>query len=253
MEVIFLIPFRSSKTTSNWDAVCKNLSYTVQSIQNQSNTNYRIVIISNEKPAYIQENERLIILHKEYPLPQSYEEMLLDIRLKIFDGMVYAKQLAPCYIIRLDGDDLVRQDFVDKVLESKGRGFYFYLGYDYSVASRRLMVRPRFFMHCGSAHVIFLNSSDFPGTGDTYNSGKWFMNIWNHQSIDKLYFSYFRKRLPVYPGIPVIRLINTGENIQFNSENFFIGIKSIIWRLFFFRKMNSTIIKQFSIPKEYVS
>ena len=48
--IIFAIPFRAKETTKDWDACVRRLDNTLTSVFNQTNPEFKCILVCNEAP-----------------------------------------------------------------------------------------------------------------------------------------------------------------------------------------------------------
>lgn len=68
--IVFAIPLRSKGSTSNWESVVARFNATVQSIFNQTNPNFKVIVACNDIPAMRNEyDDRLEFIKLDMPAP----------------------------------------------------------------------------------------------------------------------------------------------------------------------------------------
>ena len=111
-SVAFLIPFASQRTKSRWDIACAHLRQTLESVRNSTSKSYCVVVAGHEAPDFNFESDSTCrFLSVNHPIPLHGDVVVsgrLDKLAKIAAAWKYAKSTwNPCYVMKLDADDLV--------------------------------------------------------------------------------------------------------------------------------------------------
>ena len=97
--IVYTISLKSKQVSVNWTHVCNLLERTLNSIYNQTDRDFKVVIVCHEKPDLELSYSNLIYYQVNFPPPvQSYDCMVLDRDLKEIIGRKISKQLNPDYI-----------------------------------------------------------------------------------------------------------------------------------------------------------
>lgn len=174
--IAFIVPFRSKTSSKNWDFHSSLLNRTLQSISNQTNSNFQIVVVYTDFPKNKFESKFVTWLHfpfpflkvkditdyeshaKQYFLKEQYAEFSMDQGRKSIFGAEYARKSGYRYIMSVDADDLVSNkiaQFVEDNQENSDAGWYVNKGYVY-VENKNLLFRyPRNMNEfCGSSYIV---------------------------------------------------------------------------------------------------
>jgi hypothetical protein len=174
--IAFVIPFRSKATSDNWSFHSALLNRTIQSMLNQSNSDFRVIVVYSDYPENKIDSKFVIWLHFPFPFLKvdditDYEshgkrylrtnrdiEFSMDQGRKSIFGSRHAKDLGCNYIMSVDADDLVSNkisQFVADNKETNCPGWYIDKGYVYDENKDQLFRYPRkFYDFCGSSYMI---------------------------------------------------------------------------------------------------
>jgi hypothetical protein len=168
--VVFLIPFASQRTKSNWQIACSHLRQTLHSVQNSSNGNYCVVVAGHEAPNFdIRIDSRFHFLSVNHPPParQDYPVSLkLDRLSKIAAAWAYAKSTCtPKYVMKLDADDFISSKLVDWLESAGGEpGYLIKHGWFWRSGARYFIQRTENLDRvCGSCLIIRSDFADKRG------------------------------------------------------------------------------------------
>lgn len=224
----FGIPLRSKRVSNNWDLVSTNLYRTLRNLVNQTDQRFGIVLVCHEIPDFLVSNSKeddlplikakvhIISLHNIVPPPCDVSEFSADKRTKKRAMGAYLRSIGvdDFYFMHFDADDLLRVDFVEKVLRNdNGNGYLIENGYLLDMTTGELALSDRkklpFYMHCGSCAAIHFDKLDLPASMNDINSA--FSLYQNHKQYEAV---------SIGRGKPLTRLneysavycINHGDN-----------------------------------------
>lgn len=252
---VFIVPLRSPETCSNWEEVSSLCNSTLKSIMQQDSNNYRILLVCNLPPLDFTPNERIILVQESFSIPNSWEGGIGDIYSKVKRGMVEVRKrelIQPeesAFVMRVDADDLVSNrlvSFAEKHPTSDG--WYFLIGYIYEIGKQYLFLRPRFTTVSGTSNIFKCNYLDFPESMDT-PSNEWLESVWQHLSVNKLLKPKGKKLNPLpFPGA-VYRISPQNMSSTHVGDERFSTFKSVLWKIFFKRKVTPALIQEFTLPE----
>lgn len=237
MKIGIVIPLKSKKVSKDWSLTCYNLLRTLNSIANQSNANFRAVIVGHDEPEFFKNSTyktKKIIYSELEELPPPIEttstsaNQLLyekDRCTKILKGIRLLRELdiGIDYWFPLDADDLIHRDFVKEISSLNvnndldaiilNRGYIFY-------NSKWVFNRENnFSLYCGSSAIIHDNliPKKLKITHESYQNF-----LFGEIPHTNMYNKLIQKKLKVI--VPKKRLIlyckDNGENISdFTSPN----------------------------------
>lgn len=252
--LVFIVPLRSPATCTDWETVSSLCNETLKSLTQQDSTQYRVILVCNSPPQGFTDHKHITVIQEPFSIPNSWEGGIGDIYHKIKRGMVEVKRLqivspgSSAFVMRVDADDLVSNrlvSFTQRYLNSDG--WYFPTGYIYEIGKKYLFLRPKFTAVSGTSNIFKCNYSDFPESMDT-PSNEWLETVWQHLNANELLKSRGRKLSPLpFPGA-VYRINPQNMSSTHVEDKRFSSLKSILWKIFFKRKLTSRIISEFTFP-----
>ncbi len=163
--LVFVIPLRNPETSQDWERCNSLCQQTVRSALAQTDGNVRVIVSCKDFTPEVSD-DRLVILRHPFKTPErSWEDQHRDKYLKIGHALVEARRHAPCYVMKMDADDLVSRNLSSNVHEIGHKpGYYINRGYRWTEGSR--LVRPinNFHLSCGSSNIIWCEKDDLPSS-----------------------------------------------------------------------------------------
>jgi hypothetical protein len=165
--LVFVIPLRNPETAQDWERCNDLCQQTVRSALNQIDGNVRVIVVCKEFLPNV-EDDRLTIIRHPFATPDaSWHQQHRDKYLKIAHGMVEARKYAPCYIMKLDADDLLDRHLSEVVHETRRKpGYYISRGYRWSEGSKFVRSVDNFHLQCGSSNIIWCERDELPCSPD---------------------------------------------------------------------------------------
>lgn len=245
--MIFIVPLRSPKTCSNWDDVSALCNSTLNSLLQQTSSNFKIILCCNELPLNFQAHEKVMTIVEEFPIPNTWEEGIGDIYRKIKRAMIDANQFGASFIMRVDADDLVSKYLVEYTDKHQNcDGWYLRWGYMYPIGEDYIYLRPKFTTISGSSNILKCEDNEFPSSLDTA-SKDWLEPVWQHLNINTLLVPYNKKLKPLpFPGV-VFRTHSANMSGSNLNSGRFSNLKNIILKKVFCRKLSPKLIDNFKI------
>ena len=167
--LVFITSIRHPLNCYSFDRVLRLLDITLNSIFSQKDSNFEVVIVSNQG-SISDLKYRVHNVEVDFP-PPSLEEspktgmsaIQIDRGSKYAIGLKYAEKLNPSHIIFFDADDLVDNRLSGLVKTNPdSNGWYFDEGYSYRLGSKKLNSVSDFYKHCGTSYII--NYDEFENT-----------------------------------------------------------------------------------------
>ncbi len=218
LTFVFIIPLRNPALSSNWDCCVKLALETLTSASAQEglprNSRLKIVMVCKDFPDSIEQSfENVEILRENFPDPRpSWTEQHEDKYLKIKRGLVYSRQYAPAYFMKLDADDLISNRLVSYVLKRDNRrGYLLNRGYKWVGSSRYLNLNKRFHRTCGSSNILYATPNDLPFSMQDKASHYDLMNL-GHNIVEEVFLNR-KAPLEEIPFPAAIYRIQNGENL----------------------------------------
>ena len=218
--LIFIVPVKSKTVTSDWAAFSRLVNRSINSICNQSNTNFKVIVACHEIPeTKFNDDSRVEFLKVDFS-PPILKNNAEDNMLKEFDkgkkikfAAAYAMKIRASYIMTVDSDDCISNkicEFVSKNGNHSILGWYVKKGYLYTEGKRYAFLNfKNFNTICGSSVIIKPELIDL-----MYRNKFWFKH-------ERTIFEDGLSLLPLpFPG-SLYSMLN-GTNIALDKE----GMKS---------------------------
>lgn len=242
----FIIPLRSRDSTNDWRAVSRRCNETIQSLQSQTDSTFRIFLVCNEPPFGLTPAANIEIVKSGFDVPSNRSERLRDIRDRVKLGMVAASSLGNAFVIRIDADDFLHKRFVEFVRDSNPpTGFQIARGYLWNEKTNALYITNRFGMVCGTSHVIRCSKADFPASFSTPDDA-WLSCIWKHQSINS-HLPHSRKILDLPFRAAIQRIGDSNSSSPKRTDLIYLAARAFR-RTLARRPLTQEIASAFSLP-----
>lgn len=252
--VSFIVPLRSPDTTNNWSRVSWDCLNTIESILQQTDSDFNIYLVCNQEPEGFQANSKIHVIKDKFPTPNTLQEMRKDQRNKVKKALVEIGRTGKGhnkFIMRVDADDFVSKKLVKFVKENQNaNGFFCDWGYLFQQSCNYVMLQPKFYLASGTSAIVKFHQQDFPESEDAPNN-TWLIRFWAHQRIVAT-MEEMGRPLRKLPFIGVVHQCGTGENISnVNMQaRFKANLKQILKSLVLRRKLTNNIIQEFGIKEE---
>lgn len=163
--LLFIVPLKSKLVSKDWDLVCKLLNRCLNSICNQTNSNFMVLVSCHEIPDTNYNNDsRIKFLQVDFPPPnlkktsEDYSLKEADKGKKILFATEYSKNLHVNYVMTVDADDCISNK-ISEFVNKKGRdtlpGWYINKGYLYPEGKKYAYLNLKnFHTICGSCVII---------------------------------------------------------------------------------------------------
>jgi len=165
----FCIPLKPKSRARDWEYTMKLFSHTLDSLLNQDDDNFSVIIAGHDRPDVPQMKDSRVVFHKvAFRKPKDGREGKQDQtnKMKFLAAMVGNK--GGGYFMTVDSDDLVHREIVSYVRRHDNRtGYMIRAGYvwDYSaglIGKFTAKAPNQFFNHCGTSSIIYLAPSSVP-------------------------------------------------------------------------------------------
>ncbi|WP_411894459.1 glycosyltransferase family A protein [Winogradskyella sp. A2] len=217
----FVVPVKSKSVTSNWFKFSQIFERTLKSICNQTDSNFKVLVVCHEIPIVDYTHENLHFVHPDFHPPNkdyiSPKEFLIKKRIdkgnKIKLGVEYASKIFNTdYIMLVDSDDFV-SNRIASFVNRKGNelpGWYIGKGYLSLNWKSILVVAKKNFNHlCGSSVIVKPNVIKH-----FFDKGK--IDLYFDHRLTTLDSNIELKNIP-FPG--GIYNMGNGENIHMSYQN----------------------------------
>lgn len=163
--MVFIIPVKSAVISPNWAKFSKIFERTVRSVCQQTDQDFKVVVVCNEKPITDFEHPNLHYVFVDFPppTPEATEAFIglhspkeADKSKKIIAGFEYAKQFKTSHVMVVDADDCVNNKIVAFAKKHPNiDGWYSKSGYVYREGSKVIFKKTDFFNSlCGTSLVV---------------------------------------------------------------------------------------------------
>lgn len=221
----FVVPVKPKEVSKDWALDNLLLERTARSICAQTNENFRLVIVHNEKPDIGFSHPNIVFV--EYPHaavkvdeiedlnyvlqyhPREYAEKMMDKGRKIHVGCNAAIDVGCTYLMGIDSDDLISNRlsaFVDDHAAGRPAGWEITKGYIYE--ENALLLVKKLDMHNinGGTHII---RSDLVGRRDFTSKKFWDYNLFESHGYTRRRISDFHgESLEDYPDFGMVYIIH---------------------------------------------
>lgn len=162
--LVFIIPVKSARVSSDWEFFSKLVDRTVKSVLNQTDKDFKIIMVCHEVPA-IENLDKIDVIPVNIALPQLIDgdvnhnnaQKENDKTSKIKVGFEHAKQYNPDFVMVVDSDDCISSKIAGFANASKDHspGWFVSKGYNYKEGSKIIFKKNRTFnFMCGTCVII---------------------------------------------------------------------------------------------------
>jgi hypothetical protein len=261
--IVFIVPIKSKLISKSWSLLSILFERCIRSICNQTDDNFRVVVVCNEKPDidffspnihYVEvdflppisnEFQKKTLEGYAYGLSQDIANKNADKARKILKGIEYAQQFSPQHLMVVDADDCVSRHLAKFVNQhSNCDGWVMKKGYIYYEGSRWLLQNATNFNQVSGTSVIIKNSlySVLFENRDFY-----------YHSFDQIPAVDIKP----LPFIGTVYSMANGENIymtqqtfsEITSENIWSGLITLVQKITKYRLglMTSNVRQEFGV------
>lgn len=262
----FIVPLKPKTVSKNWALDSRLLERTLRSICNQTNKNFKVILVFNDRPETEFTHPNLIyhyfpfdpvssdeIEDLDYVLKyysRDYAEKMLDKGKKTFYGCKKAIEIGCEYLMGVDGDDLISNQiaaFVNDRISSKSAGWRIKKGFIYEENSTILIKNFEIQDINGSTHIIRKDLIKIPDFSTNV--------LWNYNLFEAHGYTYDRIRqfhnvmLDDYPSFGVIYMIhhNNTSNIRLFTQR--ISLKNFVKKILRGKWLNNKIRSEFNFQR----
>lgn len=201
VTIVFVIPLISKQKCSNWTLRTELFQGTINSLDNQKSSNFRVVIGCHEIPEISIKNypdNFSFIQLKSDPLKEPKKNQR-DKLLKICNTLLSVTNLDFDYCMALDADDRVSSNLVSFLEEQpKTEAWIIDRGYQLNYQNRRILSSNRLSQICGSTTIL---SKEVAGVPQANSVSEFVKCFWQHEGHHTAK-SYFNDNQIQYQIIP---------------------------------------------------
>lgn len=238
--IAFITSIRHPLNSANYTKVLRLLEASLKSVCNQTNPDFRVIVVCNEQPEPRFKDERVEYVRVDFPPPSTHqgprttkEAVRKDKGAKYVVGLLAAKKYNPEYVMFFDADDFVHRDIAQYCNSRPGEnGWYVDKGYVYCSGSMIYGRLYNFYKWCGTCNIVRYRLMPLPASVTIHSSLDEIVNSVDEYFLYKIlgahpftvgYFSEAGTPLSPLPFCAAIYVRETGEN---HSGIFYGGLIS---------------------------
>lgn len=214
----FVVPLRSKQTSNDWEGVCRSFNWTLGSIFNQGDPDFRVYVVVHETPRVeIPTDDRLTIIEVDFAPPSDVPGQMRDKANKVHLAGTEIRKAGGGFIMKVDADDLVSNRIVGHVKAHPAvDGWYIRTGYELLFQKNRIRKAPRFNNFCGTSTIFHNTPDELPADmsdADEPDVFKRYLIRGKHHFFveDMSALGKTAREIP-FPG--AIKTIDTGDNLS---------------------------------------
>lgn len=163
MKLGIVIPLKSKQISRDWKITSETLQQSLESLKKQSMQNFEVMVVGHECPEFLKTTiaENIHFSAVTFAVPNrrdpdfSHQNLIQDKNMKIVTGLQALQNRNITYWYQLDSDDVVRNDFMEKVAKVKGHsGAIIEGGYLIYTEQKRYIETEQMSQYCGSTSII---------------------------------------------------------------------------------------------------
>lgn len=163
--MVFIIPVKSAVISPSWSRFSKLFERCVRSVCQQTDQDFKVVVVCNEKPIVTFEHKNIHYLNVDFPPPTDEVSKVFtglhsakeaDKSKKILAGLEYANRFETSHIMVVDADDCISNNIVSFVKNHpETDGWYSNMGYVYREGSGIIFKKlDKFSSLCGTSLIV---------------------------------------------------------------------------------------------------
>ena len=214
--IYFGVTLRSKAVAKNWQHVVEDFTRTLNSIYQQTDPDFRVIVACHELPELSREyDSRVEFLQTDVPTPKTPFEMMQDKGYKLSMIGKRIREYGGGYTMIVDADDLVSNRIAEYVNSHPNRhGFVSKYGYIYNMGDTwvRKALQPD--QVCGSCLIVNYGIDDLPAelpSSPSDENGKHYIIRKAHPSI-RPYLHAHGRPLDTIPFPTTVYIRCTGDN-----------------------------------------
>lgn len=263
MELGIIVPLKAKALSKNWALVCENLEKTVRSINAQSDESFHAIVVGHDCPNFLEGKKNIynqcnFFQYTDFHPPvltndPAQNQLLFEVDRvsKILRGIIYLKNKFSTitHWFALDGDDLIRKDFVDVVGQYEtADAIILENGYIFFQKSGIVNDEDEFSAYCGSCTILSDRMVQIPDNFDLKSHKKILFGKVSHVHMKNyLVNDGYRVEIPNERIVMYVR--ENGENISrdFYCNSFTKRFKQNVKMVLKCKLLPSKILSSFSI------
>jgi cellulose synthase/poly-beta-1,6-N-acetylglucosamine synthase-like glycosyltransferase len=160
---VYLPKWDAPDLANSWEHVSKLFERCLKSVCNQTSSNFRVMVVCNERPKINFSHSQITYIEVNFPLPCStFEAKTLDRGHKVLIGIIWVQKIKYSHVMAVDADDCVSKHLAKFVEQnSHCNGWFINKGYIYQDGSQLIYSKPKkFHIVCGTCNIIKLDLYD---------------------------------------------------------------------------------------------
>lgn len=159
----FLVPLMGRSTSRNWSVTSQLCRNTILSML-AGGPEVRVILICNEVPERLPDDRRISAISLPPKRRETFGQRMHDKDLKILHGLVHTRQLAPCWLMLADADDLISNRLVPFVLSNGDArdGWFVEHGWARASGMQHVFKIRHFHRVCGTSFILRVSPEDLP-------------------------------------------------------------------------------------------
>jgi len=264
--LVFITSIRHPKTSNSYERVWDLLNNTLNSICNQKNKDFKVIVVCNKKLPLNKNSEKIMrfteFIEVDFPPIKEIEymqELRIDRGIKYVIGLSAGKKYNPNYIMFFDADDLIGNDISEYVNNNPNKNGWV-IDKGYKMLGNKIAKKTDHNSICGTGNIFNfkLLITNIPSILNIKSSKEEIINsVDNHflrfilgsHRFARKYFEKQSKPLKSFPFRSVIRLMGTGENYTDMINESELTKKEIINNPNLWNEIYEDQRKYFNIPK----
>lgn len=230
--LVFVIPLQSIAVSNSWERVSQLFDKCIQSVCQQTSPHFHAIVVCHEKPNITFKHPQISYVEVDFPVPDITNGTVRDIisrkdtdkGRKLLRGLVAAQEFNPTHTMLLDADDYISKRLAEFVYQHRqANGWFINKGYRYIPGSRWIYKKSSGFnTMCGSCNIIRNDLNRIPEKPE-YNRGYGYYKFYiDHAKVIKVLAEAGTPLEPM-PFLGAVYVVQTGENIYFNSSRLYQG------------------------------
>lgn len=170
--LVFIIPVKSKQTATSWPELCKLFERSLRAVCNQTSSDFKVLVVCNERPETTFEHPNLEYLSVNFPVPEPNYNARVDDRAKrVVAGLLAVRKWNPSHVMSVDADDCISRSIAEFVNQHPDHnGWYVNSGYEYEEGSNKVSVRRKdFHKICGTCNIINYRLYTLPSEMTSYH------------------------------------------------------------------------------------
>lgn len=219
--LVFVVPLRNKSTTNNWESCWRHCEQTLLSAANQGEASARVrVVLACQDADPLFSHDRIDVVSQTFPDPgPTHQKRCQDKYEKIKLALVHVRRhYAPCYVMRLDADDLVSNRLGAYVLADDNRhGYFMEHGYQWISQSHWLQKEDRFHLVTGSSNILYATPDQLPDSMDRPSHVYDLLALGHNITVE----TFVQRGAPLaeIPFPAALKRSQTGENISAQGDS----------------------------------